>query len=69
MIILQRILPLEATQMEELNNYGVNQIVEEKVLMQILHLVLQEQQQNIFEGQCTNGDVYADWIQCVQKEE
>ncbi len=55
--------------MEELNNYGVNQIVEEKVLMQILHLVLQEQQQNIFEGQCTNGDVYADWIQCVQKEE
>jgi hypothetical protein len=66
---LARILPLEATQMEELNDYKTNQIVEEKMLMHILHLVLQEQQQNLFEGQGTYGDDYADQIECVQKEE
>jgi hypothetical protein len=39
------------------------------MLMHILHLVLQEQQQNLFEGQGTYGDDYADQIECVQKEE
>jgi len=54
---------------EELDDYGMNQVVEDETPMQMFNLVLHGQQQKLLEGLYTKDNVYGDWIQCVQAEE
>jgi len=55
--------------MEELKDYGLDLIIEEGTLMQILNLTLQKQHKNILEGLFFEDDDYHDWIKCASVEE
>lgn len=65
----KRIVPLEVDWIEQLNNHGMNQVLDEELLMQIFNLALQEQQQSFFERQYVADDDYLDWIFCIQAKE
>ncbi len=56
-------------EIEELKDYGLDLLIEEKKPMQILNLTLQEQHKNILEGLFFEDDDYVDWIKCVVVEE
>jgi hypothetical protein len=68
-----KIMSIEEILIEELNDYGMNQVMEDEASMQIFNLLLQRQQQRqqqrLLERLYTKDDVYADWIQCVQAKE
>ncbi len=64
-----KILSIEEILIVELNDYGINQIVENETTMQMFNLLLQGQQEKLLKGLYTYDDVYADWIQCVQAKE
>jgi hypothetical protein len=66
---LYKILVIEELLIEELNGYGMNQVVEDEAPMQMFNLLLQGQQYKLLEGLYTKDDVYAYWIQCVQAKE
>jgi hypothetical protein len=66
---LYKILVIEEILIEELNGYGMNQVVEDEAPMQMFNLLLQGQQYKLLEGLYTKDDVYAYWIQCVQAKE
>jgi hypothetical protein len=63
----ETILNLE-NEIEQLKDHGLDLIIEEKALMQILNLTLQKQHQNILEGLFSKDDDYANWIKCVVVE-
>ncbi len=65
----KRIVPLEVDWIEQLNNHGMNQVLDEELLMQLFNLALQEQQQSFFERRYVADDDYLDWIFCVQAKE
>jgi hypothetical protein len=44
-------------------------IIKEKMFMQILNLILQEQHQNVLKGLLFKDDDYDDWIICVAIKE
>lgn len=50
---------------EELTNQGMDQIVDEEALMQMLNLFLQQQHQNVLSEQFIEDDDYSNWIKCV----
>ncbi len=56
-------------EIEELKDYGLDLIIEEETLMQILNLTLQEQHKKIMEGMFSNDDDYANWIKCAVAKE
>jgi hypothetical protein len=56
-------------EIEELKDYGLDLIIEEETLMQILNLTLQEQHKKIMEGMFSNDDDYANWIKCAAAKE
>jgi len=64
-----KIMSIEEILIEELNDYGMNQVMEDEASMQIFNLLLQRQQQRLLERLYTKDDVYAHWIQCVQAKE
>jgi hypothetical protein len=63
---LYKILSIEEILIEKLNDYGMNQVVEDETPMQMFNLVLHGQQQKLLEGLYKKDNVYGDWIQCVQ---
>lgn len=65
----QKILLNLGNQIEELRDQGMDFIVEKEMPMLILHLILQEQHQNILEWQFIEDDDYAYWIKWVVVEE
>ncbi len=54
-----KILSIEEIMIEELNDYGMNQVMEDEAPMQMFNLLLQGQQQKLLEGLYTKDDVYA----------
>jgi hypothetical protein len=56
-------------QIEELKDQGLDVIIEEETLKQILDLTLQEHHQNVLEGLFSKVDDYVNWIKCVFVEE
>ncbi len=56
-------------EIEKLKDHGLDLIIEEETLMQILNLTLQEKHQNILEGFFYEVDDYANWIKCVATKE
>ncbi len=62
-------MSVEDNLIEEQNDHGMNQVMEDESPMQMFDLVLQGQQNKLLEGLYTKDDFYADWIQYVQAKE
>lgn len=60
----QEILQNLENQVEELKDHEMDLIIKKETPMQILNLILQQQDQNLLEGQFTEEDDYANWIKC-----